>query len=316
MNKKHTILVTGGAGFIGSHLVRRLIKQGKKVRILDDLSTGKEANLSEVSSKVELIIGDISDYQTVSRAMHGCHEAYHLAAVASVPRTVDDPLNSAETNEMGTLKVLEAARQAGVRRVVMASSSAIYGDEPGFPKVESMAGRPLSPYAWHKRAGERHGQLYQDLYGLETVSLRFFNVFGPRQDPSSPYSGVISIFMSRALTGGALTIFGDGEQVRDFIYVGDVARAITLAMESPKAAGKIINVGTGAQTTINRLARAVIQSSGREMPIEHAEPRAGDIKTSYCDPGLAGELLGFEAQTGLEIGLKETWEWFVKDSRE
>ena len=201
MGGERTALVTGGAGFIGSHLVRRLIADGLLVRIIDDLSTGKLENLSPVMPQVEFIRGDICDFDQLRQAMGGVDQVFHLAAVASVPRTVKEPLRSAEVNELGTLKVLEAARQAGVRRVVMASSSAVYGDEPGFPKDESMTGRPLSPYAWHKRSGEIHGLLYQELYGLDTVSMRFFNVFGPRQDPSSPYSGVISIFMSRAQSG-------------------------------------------------------------------------------------------------------------------
>jgi UDP-glucose 4-epimerase len=257
MPKNQTVLVTGGAGFIGSHLVRRLLNEGNTVRVLDDLSTGKKENLEGITSGIELIVGDISQPGELGPVVRGCNMVFHLAAVASVPQTVKEPIRSAEVNEMGTLRVLEASRQAGVKRVVMASSAAVYGDEPGFPKLESMAGRPLSPYAWHKRAGERYGQLYQELYGLETVSLRFFNVFGPRQDPSSPYSGVISIFMDRAMKGAPLTIFGDGGQVRDFIFAGDVARAVCLAMDVPQAAGGIINIGTGIKTTVGQLAQTV-----------------------------------------------------------
>ena len=314
MSSSSTALVTGGAGFIGSHLVRRLLANGLTVRALDDLSTGKEENLAPVIQDMELIRGDICDQTLLQASLKGVDQVFHLAAIASVPRTVEDPVHSAEVNQMGTLKVLEASRQAGVKRVVMASSSAVYGDEPGFPKAETMVGKPLSPYAWHKRSGERYGQLYQDLYGLETVSLRFFNVFGPRQDPSSPYSGVISLFMAWALTGRPLIVFGDGEQVRDFIYVRDVTRALCLAMDTPRAAGAILNVGTGIKTTVNQLAREVARASAKKLAVEYSPPRQGDILKSYCDPSLATDILGFTARGSISEGLKETWQWFAAQS--
>jgi len=303
-------LVTGGAGFIGSHLVDALLEAGCRVTVIDNLSTGRTENLSHAADRITFIEGDILDGPLLARAAAGCEVVFHQAAVVSVPKTVEDPVGSAAVNDLGTVKVLEAARGAGSRRVVLASSSAVYGDDPALPKNEGMPPRPLTPYAVQKLTGEFNARLYNDLYGLETICLRYFNVFGPRQDPSSPYSGVISIFMSKAVQKAAPTIFGDGGQFRDFIFVRDVVTANLLSATRPGAGGRVFNVGTGKQVAINRLWELVQGLGGITVPADYGPPRAGDIRESVADIGLAAGLLGFSPACKFEAGLEKTFSWF------
>lgn len=296
-------LVTGGAGFIGSHIVERLLSEGHAVRVLDDFSTGKVSNLP-IHAMLEIITGDVGDYGQVSRAMEGVEWVFHEAAVASVPKTVGDPLGSQRTNYQGTLNVLEAARQAGARRVVFAASAAAYGDLPEMPKQESMSIKPLSPYAVDKLASEHACQVYHRLYGLETVCLRYFNVFGPRQDPSSPYSGVISIFADHLMQGKQPTIFGDGEQTRDFVNVVDVVEANIKAVTEPHAAGEIFNVATGKPVTLNVLLETMCRIFGAPFAPTYGPERAGDIRHSWASTGKANGLLKWTPGIDLENGLR------------
>lgn len=303
-------LVTGGAGFIGSHLVDALLAAGCRVTVIDNLSTGRLENLAQAADRISFVEGGILDESLLARAVAGCEVVFHQAAVVSVPMTVEDPVGSAAVNDLGTVKVLEAARRAGSRRVVLASSSAVYGDDPALPKNEQMTPRPLTPYAVQKLTGEYNARLYSELYGLETVCLRYFNVFGPRQDPSSPYSGVISIFMSKAVENAAPMIYGDGGQFRDFIYVRDVVTANLLSATRPEVGGHVFNVGTGKHVTVNRLWEMVQALGGHEMPADYGPPRKGDIRESVADIGLAAELLGFAPACGFEAGLEKTFTWF------
>jgi nucleoside-diphosphate-sugar epimerase len=303
-------LVTGGAGFIGSHLVDALLRQGTRVTVIDNLTTGKMENLREAWADVDFHEGDIRDRGLLRKLMDGAAVVFHQAAVVSVPLSVAQPLASAEVNEMGTLAVLETARQAGCRRVVLASSSAVYGDDPQLPKHEAMGLRPLSPYAVQKMVGETYAGLYGTLYGLETASLRYFNVFGPRQDPSSPYSGVISIFMDRAVAGRPPVIYGDGEQTRDFIYVADAVAANLKAATSEEAPGHTFNVGTGRTITINRLWQSVAGLAGHAVAPEYQAAREGDIRHSVADIEAARRHLGFAPQVGFEEGLARTHAWY------
>lgn len=307
-------LVTGGAGFIGSHLADALLKGGAEVVVLDNLSTGRRDNLANAGDRIHWIEGDIRDRETLDRAVAGCDTVFHQAAVVSVPKTVDDPVTSAQVNEIGTLNVLEAARAAGVRRVVLASSSAIYGDDPTVPKTEAMAALPRSPYAVQKRVGEHYARLYTELYGLSTVCLRYFNVFGPRQDPGSPYSGVISIFMSRAVDGQPPLIHGDGEQYRDFIYVTDVVRANLLAATRPGIGGTVFNIGTGRSVSINRLWDLVCDLTGRRLDPAYGPTRAGDIRESVADVAAAADGLEFTPEHAFQAGLTATFDWY-KETR-
>jgi UDP-glucose 4-epimerase len=303
-------VVTGGAGFIGSHLVEALLLGGCHVTVLDDLSTGNERNLPASAGQLRFIRGDIRDGRAVDKAMAGCELVFHLAAVVSVPKTTQDPIGSAEVNEAGSLNVLEAARRAGARRLVFASSSAVYGDDPRLPKREDMEPKPLTPYAAQKLAVEYHARVYSGLYGLPCVSLRFFNVFGPRQDPSSPYSGVISLFMTKALSGEAPVIYGDGRQSRDFVFVGDVVRALIGAATSPSASGRVFNVGTGRSVTINALWEAVAALSGSTAKPVHQPPRSGDVPQSLSAIDAARKALDFAPGLSLEKGLETTIAWY------
>jgi UDP-glucose 4-epimerase len=303
-------LVTGGAGFIGSHLVDALLEAGCRVTVIDNLATGRMENLSGVLDRINFIEGDILDESLLNQAADGCEVVFHQAAVVSVPKTVEDPVGSAAVNDLGTVKVLEAARKAGSRRVVLASSSAVYGDDPALPKNEGMAPKPLTPYAVEKLVGEYNARLFNDLYGLETVCLRYFNVYGPRQDPSSPYSGVISIFMARAAGNASPTLYGNGRQFRDFVFVQDVVAANLLSATVPGAGGSVLNVGTGNHVTINRLWEMVQALSGCEMPAEYAPARTGDIQESVADIGQAAERIGFAPACGFEAGLEKTFKWF------
>ncbi len=303
-------LVTGGAGFIGSHLVEALVGHGCDVTVLDNLASGNLANLARVQDKITFVKGDIKDDRTLSRVAKGCEVVFHLAAVVSVTQTVKDPVLSALVNEMGTLRVLDAARKHGIRRVVLSSSSAVYGDAPQLPKSESMTPAPMSPYAVQKLTNEYYAELYHRLYGLETVCLRYFNVYGPHQDPSSPYSGVISIFMLRAINDQAPLIYGDGGQTRDFVFVKDVVQANLLAATHEAASGRVFNVGTSNSVSINGLWELIARLAGCRLPAKHEAPRPGDILHSLASIQRAKELLGFQPAITFEEGLRQTFAWY------
>jgi UDP-glucose 4-epimerase len=297
-------LVTGGAGFIGSHITDRLLADGHSVRILDNFSTGKQENIPD-SADVSVIEGDVGDFDTVFSAMQDVDMVFHEAAIASVPETVGNPLASERTNYRGTLHVLEAARQRGARRVMFASSAAVYGDLPELPKHEDMPIKPLSPYATDKLASEHACRVYTKLYGLETVALRYFNVFGPRQDPSSPYSGVISIFADCVRQQRQPRIYGDGGQTRDFVYVSDVVEANLRAAISPTAPGKAINVATGDTITINALLEAICKIHQQPCEPERLAAREGDIRHSCADISKAGAELDWAPVVNFETGLRK-----------
>ncbi len=308
-------LVTGGAGFIGSHLVDALLEAGCRVTVIDNLSTGRLENLDSVMDRIAFVQGDIQDEDLLLDAAKGCEVIFHQAAVVSVPLTVEDPVGSAAVNDLGTVKVLDAARRNGSRRVVLASSSAVYGDDPTLPKNETLPTKPLSPYAVQKLTGEYNARLYNDLYGLETVCLRYFNVYGPRQDPSSPYSGVISIFMAKASEGQAPVIYGDGSQFRDFIYVRDVVAANLLSASVPGVGGGVFNVGTGRHISINQVWEKVQRLGGLSLKPDHGPPRAGDIRESVADIGLVTSSLGFDPAWNFGEGLEKTYTWFKNDQK-
>jgi nucleoside-diphosphate-sugar epimerase len=303
-------LVTGGAGFIGSHLTHALVDQGCQVTVLDNLTTGDMKNLDELNHKIRFIKGDIQDPNTLAHAIVDCQIVFHQAAMVSVVQSVEQPLASVAINEMGTINVLEAARQNGVQRVVLASSSAVYGDDPQQPKIESMLPRPLSPYAIQKLTNEYYAMLYHRLYGLNTVCLRYFNVYGPRQYPSSPYSGVISIFMSRAADGQGPIIYGDGRQTRDFVFVQDVVQANLLAAAHPDAVGQVFNVGTNHSIEINALWDKIAQMADCKAIAEHAGARPGDVVHSLSDIQKAQDKIGFKPMMGLSEGLQKTYAWY------
>ncbi len=302
-------LVTGGAGFIGSHLVEEIVRRGDSVRVLDDLSTGSKENLSGVLDKVDFHEGNICDAETLQRLFKGVDNVIHLAALSSVVRSVEDPVATTEVNLIGTLQVLLAAREAHVKRVVMAASGAAYGDNPVLPRVETQMPDPLSPYALVKLAGEYYGKIFNRLFGLEFVALRFFNVFGPRQNPKSPYTGVMSKFITAYLSGNTPTIFGDGEQSRDFVYVANIVDATLRACEKPGAVGKVINVGTGVGTTLNQTIKLLNHILGVEVQPQYGPPRLGDVKHSTADISLARAVLGYEPLVSFEEGLRRTVEW-------
>lgn len=294
-------LVTGGAGFIGSHLVERLLRDGHEVRVLDDLSSGKRDNLP---SGAELIVGDVRNPALVDDVTRGCEVIFHQAAIVSVPASIADPQRSHDVNIQGTLNVLLSARENGVRRVVFASSAAVYGEEPTLPKREDMITTPISPYGIEKMAAEHYVRAWPRLYGVEGVALRYFNVFGPRQDPSSPYSGVISVFVDRAMAGAEVSIHGDGEQSRDFVFVGDVVQANILAATVPTASGRVFNVARGERTTLNALLGTIAKIVGREISARHGPPRDGDIRHSVADITGARDELGYAPRTSIEQGLR------------
>ncbi len=299
-----TCLVTGGAGFIGSHLVEGLLSRGDRVRVLDNLSSGKLENLSSVLDQVELIKGDIQDEAIVQPAMVGVDIVFHLAAMVSVPQSMAQPRQAELINSVGTLTILQAAQAAGAQRLVLSSTCAIYGDEPALPKTEAMAPCPKSPYAISKLTAEQYCCLFSEAFGLETVVLRYFNVYGPRQDPSSPYSGVISIFVDKISKGKPVTIFGDGEQTRDFVFVSDVVRANLLAAAVPEAAGQLFNIGTGCAVTVNHLFDSLSRILGYTGKPAYQPPRAGDVRHSYADSGRARTVLGWQPRIDLERGLE------------
>jgi nucleoside-diphosphate-sugar epimerase len=303
-------LVTGGAGFIGSNTVDELVRRGHSVVVLDDLSSGKIENLDGVKGKIEFLQHSITDLDKLHEACRGVDYVLHLGARTSVPRSVIDPLGTNLVNVDGTLNVLVAARDAKVKRVVFAGSSAVYGETPTLPKREDMPPAPISPYGVTKLAGEIYGQVFQRSYGLEFVSLRYFNVFGPRQDPGSAYSGVLSLFNLAFLDGTEPTIYGDGEQSRDFTYVGNVVEANLLAFEAKRAAGHAINIGTGNRYTLNQTLSLLEKITGRPSKAKYGPPRDGDIRDSQADISAARDLLGFDPRFGFEEGLKHTWDWF------
>lgn len=303
-------LVTGGAGFIGSHLVRFLLDRGERVRVLDNFSTGKRENLSEVEGKIELVRGSLSSESDVEAAVEGVDFVMHQAAIPSVPRSVEFPLESHESNATGTLRLLKCAAAAGVRRLVYASSSSVYGANPTLPKVESMPTEPLSPYAVTKLSGEQYAVVFHRLYGLETVSLRYFNVFGPRQDPTSPYSGVVSRFIDAIVTGVPPTIHGDGEQTRDFTYVENVARANLAATSRPEVAGSVYNIGCATRVSVNELWRVMAELSGSKMEPRYAPSRSGDVPHSLADIGRARIDLAYEPSVDLREGLRRTLSYY------
>jgi UDP-glucose 4-epimerase len=298
------ILVTGGAGFIGSHLVEALLERGDRVRILDNFSSGRHDNLANVIDLVEVVEGDLRDMAAVRQAVQDVALVYHLAAMVSVPQSIQDPLAAEAINAAGTLNLLLAAHQAGARRLVLSSTCAVYGDTATLPVGEDQRPAPQSPYGVAKLAAEGYCQVFNNTFRMETVTLRYFNVYGPRQDPSSPYSGVISIFVDKMSRGQAPTIFGSGAQTRDFVYVGDVVCANLLAGEVPAAAGRIFNVGRGQPVSINQLFHQLRHLLGNHLEANYAPARPGDILHSYADLAHARQVLGWQAQVPLEEGLR------------
>ena len=303
-------LVTGGAGFIGSHTVDELVRRGHDVVVFDDLSTGKAANLAHVKPQVEVLRQSITDLDKLRGACRGIDYVIHLAARTSVPQSMADPSDTNRVNVEGTLNVLLAARDAKVKRVVFAGSTAVYGETLLLPTKEDTPAAPISPYGASKLSGEIYGQVFHRAFGLEFVSLRYFNVFGPRQDPSSPYSGVLSRFNAALLEKTQPTIFGDGEQSRDFVYVGNVAEANLLACEAKGVSGLAINVGTGTRHTLNQTLALLEKVTGRAAKANYAPPREGDIRDSQADIHRARNVLGYSARIGFEEGLRHTWDWF------
>lgn len=302
-------LVTGGAGFIGSHLAEELQRRGHRVRVADSLITGKRSNLDHIPD-VEFLEGDLADMDFAQRAVANCDYVLHEAAIPSVPRSVADPVTSNRANVDATLNVLVAARDAGVRRLVFAGLSSAYGNTPTLPKHEGMPANPLSPYALQKVVGEQYLQMFTQLYGLETVSTRYFNVFGPRQDPSSPYSGVISVFATALIENRSPTIYGDGEQTRDFTYVANVVDGVLRACEAPKASGEVMNVATGGRISLNMLFTTMRELIGSAVEPTYVEARQGDVRDSQADIRKAREILGYAPTVSFEEGLKRTIEWY------
>jgi nucleoside-diphosphate-sugar epimerase len=301
-------LVTGGAGFIGSHLAEELLRRGQRVRVVDSLITGKRRNLEPLGG-AEFVEGDLADPSVAAAAVKGMDYVLHQAAIPSVPRSVKDPVTSNRANIDASLNVLVAARDAGVRRLVYAGSSSAYGNTPTLPKREDMPPNPLSPYALQKLVAEQYCQMFTRLYGLETVTIRYFNVFGPRQDPGSPYSGVISLFSTALLDGRQPVIYGDGEQTRDFTYIANVVDGVLRACEAADASGEVINVATGGRVSLNDLLRTMNRIVGTNIEAIYKEPREGDVRDSQADISKARRLLGYAPLVNLEEGLRRTLDW-------
>ncbi|HEY6803154.1 MAG TPA: SDR family oxidoreductase [Pyrinomonadaceae bacterium] len=311
MSLSGIVVVTGGAGFIGSHIAETVAKQGAKVRIIDDLSTGHRENVEELPGDIEFIEGSVADIELMNRALQGAEVVFHEAAIPSVPRSVENPAQSHLASVDGTFNLLLAARDQNVRRVVYAASSSAYGDQPSLPKVEDMAPDPLSPYAVAKLVGEYYCQVFTRVYGLETVSLRYFNVFGPRQDPGSQYSGVVSRFIASLCSNETPVIFGDGEQSRDFTYIDNVVNANLKAATSTQGVGKVLNVAIGDRITLNQLLTELKDLLGKQdVQPEYRESRVGDVRHSLADTTRARELLGYEPTVELREGLKRTIDWW------
>ena len=308
-------LVTGGAGFIGSHIARALVESGARVRVIDNLSTGYEKNIEAIGSDVDFVKADVGDEQALNKALSGVELIFHEAAIPSVPRSVDRPVETHQASVDATFKLLLSARDHKVRRLIYAASSSAYGDQPDLPKREDMRPAPLSPYAVAKLVGEYYCQVFTRVYGLETVSLRYFNVFGPRQDPTSQYSGVISRFMSALMTGEQPVIYGDGEHSRDFTYISKVIDANLRAAESTAAVGEVMNIANGQRTTLNELLDVMKMVTGKsQVTVRHEAPRAGDVRDSLADLTQARTLLGYEPRVSLEEGLKLTFDWWQKNN--
>jgi nucleoside-diphosphate-sugar epimerase len=307
-------VVTGGAGFIGSHLVEELVRRGERVRVIDSLITGHAHNIEHLP-QVEFLHGDLADPAVAVTGVQGADYVLHQAAIPSVPRSVKDPISSNRANIDATLNVLVAARDAKVKRLVYAASSSAYGNAAALPKREDMATGPLSPYALQKLVGEQYLQLFTALYGLETVSIRYFNVFGPRQDPGSPYSGVISLFITTLLEGKAPTIYGDGGQTRDFTYVANVVDGVLKATQAPRASGEVINVATGGRTSLNELFDTLRRIIGVDVSPAYLEARAGDVRDSQADIGKANALLDYSPVVTFEEGLRRTVDWYRQSRR-
>jgi nucleoside-diphosphate-sugar epimerase len=304
-------VVTGGAGFIGSALVRRLLAEsGGRVMVIDNLLTGRESNLDEVRGRIDFQRADIRNYEAFAPLMRGAEVVFHLAAIPSVPRSIDDPVASHEVNIDGTFNVLRAAREGGVRRLVYAASSSAYGDTETLPKVETMAALPLSPYALQKLVGEHYCRLFTSVFGLETVALRYFNVFGPRQDPSSPYSGVLSLFMTALLDRRSPIVFGDGEQSRDFTFVDDVAELTFKAAYAPGVCGRVFNGGNGGRITLNQVWALLQEIEGVKIPARYGSSRPGDVRHSQADTTAAARELGHAPRFSFEAGLRRTLDWY------
>ncbi len=304
-------LVTGGAGFVGSHVIEALVEKGEKVRVFDNFSTGKKENLSPFREKVEILEGDVRDASLCERAVEGAEYVVHLAALHEVPRSVERPLETHEINVTGILNLLIAAKRTGVRRFVYASSSAVYGDSPVLPRVEESVSPVSSPYAASKMAGEHYCRLFSSLYGLDTVSLRYFNLYGPRQDSASQYAGVIPKFVSALLADTSPTIYGDGEQSRDFIYVKDCVDATVAACHTSGISGEVMNIGTGRQTTVNQLCTLIQKILGRRIPPRFDAPQPGDIRYDYADVSKATRLLSCRPSWDIHHGLEKTVEWYA-----
>ncbi|NLB34302.1 MAG: SDR family oxidoreductase [Elusimicrobia bacterium] len=307
---KDTYLVTGGAGFIGSNIVDELLNRGKTVRVIDDLSTGSLDNLKDVIDDIQFIEGDIRDLDTMKRASDGCSVILHQAALRSVPRSVDDPFSSNEVNVAGTLTLLLAARDTGVRRVVYASSSSAYGDTPDLPKKETQRPLPISPYAVSKLTGEHYCRAFSHTYGLETVSLRYFNVFGPRQHPESQYAAVVPIFIKLAKEGKPLIIHGDGLQSRDFTYIKNVVNGNLLAAEAEGVSGEVFNIACNNRYSVIDVANAVLKNLNTKVAFEHTPPRKGDVRDTQADISKAEKMLGYKVEVGFEEGMKRTVAYF------
>lgn len=307
-------LVTGGAGFIGGHLVDALLAQGASVRVIDNFSTGRRSNLEHNLGRIELVEGDIADPEACARAMHGIDTVFHEAAIPSVARSVRDPVASNQANVSGTVMVLDQARRAGVRKLVYAASSSAYGDTPTLPKVETMTPAPLSPYAVSKLTGEHYVTVFGRLYGFETVSLRYFNVFGPRQDPASEYAAVIPKFVTTILDGGAPTVHGDGEQTRDFCFIENTVSANLLAAKATTR-GEVVNVACGARISLNELLRRINGLLGTDVKAIHGPGRPGDVRDSLADISAAKKLLGYEILFDVQAGLEKTVRWYQAQRR-
>jgi nucleoside-diphosphate-sugar epimerase len=304
-------LVTGGAGFIGSNICEELVARGREVRAVDDLSTGKIENLDHIKDKVDFVECDVSDAAALEKAMDGVSYVLHQAAIPSVPRSMKEPLKTNQANVIGTLTVLECARKLGVKRVVFASSSSVYGDSETLPKREDMPSAPKSPYAVTKAVGEEYCRLYTKVFGVPVVMLRYFNVFGPRQDEASYYAGVICKFTSALLDGRKVTVYGDGEQSRDFTYISNVVNANLSACTAGDAVGEVINIGGGSQTTINELVAILSEITGVKAHVDHLDPQPGDVRHSLASIEKAQKLLGFELRVGLREGFEKTVKWYA-----
>ncbi len=314
MPVKAEYLVTGGAGFIGSNTVRYLLARGVRVRVLDDFSTGRRENLTGIEKDIEQIEGDIRDPAAARAAAQGVRFVLHMAAIPSVPRSISDPLTTSNVNIMGTLNMLLAARDAGVERFVLSSSSSVYGDTPVLPKHERMDPSPMSPYALSKLANEHQCRLFHELYGFKTYALRYFNVYGPRQNPKSQYAAVVPIFVEALRNGRAPTIYGDGEQTRDFTYVENVIEANLACCSAPdEAIGRVFNVGCGGRMTVNKLAASLGRALGSTIAPRFDAPRQGEVRDSQADISLAAKLLGWKPRIGVDEGLRKTVEWYLSN---